>query len=64
MNPALHMNSKPLIYHLMFKERERSSAFQAVGLLAVAVKLEISPHLPKILEFVRQSLPHKELPHK
>ncbi|XP_038044243.1 serine/threonine-protein kinase mTOR-like [Patiria miniata] len=42
------------------KERERSSAFQAVGLLSVAVKHEIMPHLQNILVIVKASLPHKD----
>ncbi|XP_077998557.1 serine/threonine-protein kinase mTOR-like [Glandiceps talaboti] len=46
------------------KDRERSSAFQAVGLLAVAVKTDISPHLHKILDIVKTSLPPKDLPAK
>ncbi|XP_041480411.1 serine/threonine-protein kinase mTOR-like [Lytechinus variegatus] len=46
------------------RERERSNAFQAVGLLAVAVKGNITEHLSKILEIVRSSLPHKDIPHR
>ncbi|XP_071805479.1 serine/threonine-protein kinase mTOR-like isoform X2 [Asterias amurensis] len=46
------------------RERERSSAFQAVGLLSVAVKHEIMPHLPNILAIVKSALPHKDYHNK
>ncbi|CAH1240669.1 MTOR [Branchiostoma lanceolatum] len=46
------------------KERERSTAFQAVGLLAVAVRQEVIAYLNRILDVVRISLPSKETPHK
>ncbi|XP_071482072.1 serine/threonine-protein kinase mTOR-like [Diadema antillarum] len=46
------------------REREKSNAFQAVGLLAVAVKGNITDHLSKILDIVRSSLPHKDIPHR
>ncbi|XP_078741728.1 serine/threonine-protein kinase mTOR-like [Lampetra fluviatilis] len=46
------------------RERERGAAFQATGLLAVSVKMEIQPYLPRIIEHLRQALPTKELAHK
>ncbi|KAJ8022045.1 Serine/threonine-protein kinase mTOR [Holothuria leucospilota] len=46
------------------KERERSSGFHAVGLLAVAVNKDISPYVNNILVIIRQSLPSKEITSK
>ncbi|PIK33481.1 target of rapamycin [Apostichopus japonicus] len=46
------------------KDRERSSAFHAVGLLAVAVNKDISPHVNSILMIIKLSLPTKEIPPK
>ncbi|XP_015906953.1 serine/threonine-protein kinase mTOR [Parasteatoda tepidariorum] len=43
------------------RERERYNAFNAVGLLAVAVKLHINPFIPKIMEVIRSSLPSKDV---
>ncbi|XP_033096355.1 serine/threonine-protein kinase mTOR-like [Anneissia japonica] len=46
------------------KERERSSAFQALGLLAVAAKHNISQeNIRKILDVIKSSLPHKDYTH-
>ncbi|GIX92209.1 hypothetical protein CEXT_19071 [Caerostris extrusa] len=42
------------------RDRERYNTFNAVGLLAVAVKLEIKPYIPKIMEVIRSSLPPKD----
>ncbi|XP_071946239.1 serine/threonine-protein kinase mTOR-like [Antedon mediterranea] len=43
------------------RERERSSAFQALGLLAVAAKANISQeNVRKILDVIKTSLPNKE----
>ncbi|CAL1276555.1 unnamed protein product [Larinioides sclopetarius] len=42
------------------RDRERYNSFNAVGLLAVAVKLEIKPYIPKIMEVIRASLPSKD----
>lgn len=39
------------------REKEREKAFLSVGLVAVAVREDIEPHLGKILEIVRASLP-------
>lgn len=41
----------------LHNNRERSQAFLSMGLLATAVKNDIKPHLPKILEVIRFSLP-------
>ncbi|XP_056399106.1 serine/threonine-protein kinase mTOR isoform X3 [Hyla sarda] len=46
------------------KEKERTVAFQALGLISVAVRLEICPYLPKILEHVKSALPPKDFAHK
>uniref|UniRef100_H3B8U3 Serine/threonine-protein kinase TOR n=1 Tax=Latimeria chalumnae TaxID=7897 RepID=H3B8U3_LATCH len=46
------------------KEKERTAAFQALGLLAVAVRAEIQPYLQKILEIVKAALPPKDFAHK
>ncbi|KAK5863187.1 hypothetical protein PBY51_000236 [Eleginops maclovinus] len=46
------------------KEKERTAAFQALGLLVVAVRTEIQPYLPKILEIIKAALPPKDFAHK
>ena len=48
------------------RERERSLAFQAIGLLAVSVELEkdLNRHLPRIMEVIKAALPAKDLPQK
>ncbi|CAG0917860.1 unnamed protein product [Notodromas monacha] len=46
------------------REKERFAAFNAIGLIAVAVKEDINPHLPNILEDIRSALPSKESPLK
>lgn len=43
------------------RERERYNVFNAIGLLAVAVKQDIKPYIPKIMEVIRASLPSKDL---
>lgn len=43
------------------RERERYNVFNAIGLLAVAVKLDIKPYIPKIMEVIRSSLPAKDM---
>ncbi|XP_054720357.1 serine/threonine-protein kinase mTOR-like [Uloborus diversus] len=43
------------------RDRERYNAFNAVGLLAVAVKMEIKNYIPKIMEVIRSSLPSKDM---
>ncbi|XP_015781821.1 serine/threonine-protein kinase mTOR [Tetranychus urticae] len=40
--------------------RERSQAFLALGLLAIAVSNSVKSYLPKILEAIRMNLPSKE----
>jgi len=46
------------------KGRERSSAFVAIGLLAVATDTGIKRHMSRVLEVVRQALPSKDMPQK
>lgn len=46
------------------KEKERTQAFQALGLLVVAVRTEIQPYLAKILEIIKAALPPKDFAHK
>ncbi|XP_063292058.1 serine/threonine-protein kinase mTOR [Pelobates fuscus] len=46
------------------KEKERTVAFQSLGLISVAVRSEIRPYLPKILEHVKAALPPKDFAHK
>ena len=46
------------------RDRERSAAFQAIGLLAISVHDGINKHLPKVMEFIRSSLPSKDMPQK
>ncbi|RDD40512.1 Serine/threonine-protein kinase mTOR [Trichoplax sp. H2] len=46
------------------KDKERSSAFLALGLLAVAVKKDIKPYITKIFENIKAALPPKEVGHK
>lgn len=46
------------------KGRERSSAFVAIGLLAVATDTGIRRYLSRVLDVVRQSLPSKDMPQK
>ena len=46
------------------KEKERTLAFQALGLLVVAVRTEIQPYLTRILEIIKAALPPKDFAHK
>lgn len=50
------------------KGRERSSAFVAIGLLAVATAVAtdtgIRRYLSRVLDVVRQALPSKDMPQK
>ncbi len=48
-----------LLSTLRGKDRDRASAFITIGLIAVAVEENIKSHLPKIMEFIRASLPAK-----
>lgn len=48
-----------LLSTLRGKDRDRASAFITIGLIAVAVEEHIKPHLPKIMEVIRNSLPSK-----
>ncbi|XP_033015388.1 serine/threonine-protein kinase mTOR isoform X1 [Lacerta agilis] len=45
------------------KEKERTAAFQALGLLSVAVRSEFQVYLPKVLEIIKAALPPKDLTH-
>lgn len=44
--------------------RDKTSTFQAIGLLAISVQDNIVRYLPGILEVIRASLPPKDLPAK
>ncbi|XP_032242839.2 serine/threonine-protein kinase mTOR [Nematostella vectensis] len=46
------------------RDRERSSAFKAIGLLAIAVRHNIEPFSKPVVEQVKQSLPMRDLGHK
>uniref|UniRef100_A0A8C5WSQ4 Serine/threonine-protein kinase TOR n=1 Tax=Laticauda laticaudata TaxID=8630 RepID=A0A8C5WSQ4_LATLA len=46
------------------KEKERTAAFQALGLLSVAVRSEFQVYLPKVLEIIKGALPLKDFTHK
>lgn len=46
------------------KEKERTAAFQALGLLSVAVRSEFQAYLPKVLEIIKAALPPKDFAHK
>ncbi|KAM8927600.1 serine/threonine-protein kinase mTOR [Pelodytes ibericus] len=46
------------------KEKERTVAFMALGLISVAVRAEIRPYFSKILEHVKTALPPKDFAHK
>ena len=46
------------------RDRDRSAAFQATGLLAVSVGSDISQYLPRIMEIIRSALPSKDQPTK
>lgn len=50
-----------LLSTLRGKDRDRALAFTTIGLIAVAVEEDIKPHLPKIMEVIRASLPSKVL---
>lgn len=54
-----HLNSSMgyLLTTLRLKDKDRASAFITIGLIAVAVEEHIQPYLPKIMEFIRASLP-------
>lgn len=46
------------------KEKERTAAFQALGLLSVAVRSEFKIYLPRVLDIIRAALPPKDFAHK
>ena len=46
------------------RDKERSAAFTAIGLIAVAVQSDISKHVPRLMDVVRASLPSKDMSQK
>jgi len=48
-----------LLSSLRGREKDRSTAFTTIGLIAVAVEDDIKPYLPRIIEVIRVSLPAK-----
>ncbi|XP_078489638.1 serine/threonine-protein kinase mTOR-like [Ciona intestinalis] len=52
--------SMTFLFSCLKKERDRSAAFLATGLMSVAVKDAIEPYLTKLFEFIKQYLPTKE----
>ncbi|KAK6628142.1 hypothetical protein RUM43_001953 [Polyplax serrata] len=56
---SLHLQGSVsyLLASLRGREKERALSFTAIGLVAVAIQEGIKPHLPKIMEFLRVSLP-------
>ncbi|KAJ1521597.1 hypothetical protein ONE63_003248 [Megalurothrips usitatus] len=60
----LHTSIVYLITTLRSREKDRSTAFTSIGLLAVAVEEDIKEYIPKIMEVIRASLPTKDTPSK
>ncbi|CAK8674525.1 unnamed protein product [Clavelina lepadiformis] len=48
------------LFTCLKKEKDRSTAFYAIGLMSVVVKTAINLYTPKIFEFIKQYLPPKE----
>jgi FKBP12-rapamycin complex-associated protein len=48
-----------LLSSLRGREKDRSTAFTTIGLIAIAVEDDIKPYLPRIMEVIRLSLPAK-----
>lgn len=46
------------------RSKERNEAFITMGLVSVAIDGNIRPHLPKIMEALKNSLPSKDTPRK
>lgn len=46
-----------LLASLRGREKERALSFTTIGLVAVAIQDGIRPYLPKIMEFLKVSLP-------
>lgn len=46
-----------IVFLVWLKERDRSNAFRAVGLAAIAVGTDITPHLDPVLSVIRTTLP-------
>lgn len=46
------------------RSKERNEAFITIGLVSVAIDGNIRPHLPKIMDALRNSLPGKDTPRK
>ncbi|PNF25178.1 Serine/threonine-protein kinase mTOR, partial [Cryptotermes secundus] len=61
-----HLNTSMqyLLLSLRGREKDRSTAFTTIGLIALAVEEDIKPYLPRIMEVIRVSLPAKDTPSK
>ncbi|XP_025831250.1 serine/threonine-protein kinase Tor [Agrilus planipennis] len=53
-----------LLNTLKGREKERSSAFVTIGLIAVALEDYIKPYVDKIMEVIKMSLPSRDTPTK
>ena len=53
-----------MVDFFILKERERSSAFKAIGLIAIAVRQDVEKHRGPVFEQVKVLLPMKDLGHK
>ncbi|KAJ9575042.1 hypothetical protein L9F63_007777, partial [Diploptera punctata] len=60
----LGVSMQYLLSSLRGREKDRSTAFITIGLIAVAVEDDIKQYLPKIMEVIKVSLPAKEMPSK
>lgn len=60
----LRVSLSYLLTTLRGREKDRHVAFTTIGLIAVAVEDAIRQYLPKIMEFIKSSLPSKETPNK
>jgi len=55
----LNISMQYLLLSLRGREKDRSTAFTTIGLIAVAVEDDIKTYLPRIMEVIRVSLPAK-----
>lgn len=55
----LNISMQYLLLSLRGREKDRSTAFTTIGLIALAVEDDIKPYLPRIMEVIRVSLPAK-----
>uniref|UniRef100_H2Y9G6 Serine/threonine-protein kinase TOR n=1 Tax=Ciona savignyi TaxID=51511 RepID=H2Y9G6_CIOSA len=53
-------DSMIFLFACLKKDRDRSAAFLAIGLMSMAVTSAIEPYTPKLFEFIKQYLPPKE----